>query len=118
MIAAKTTGYNNLIVEMTAQQREYTADTLVSHFRSQTQYGSVESFYKHLISKLKSEDKLGNAEVYKYSLESLRNFTSNRLDIPFRDIDMSFLQRYEDWLRKRDCRETTISQLFRTLRSV
>lgn len=68
LIAAKTTEYNNLIVEMTAQQREYTADTLVSHFRSQIQYGSVESFYKHLIFKLKSEDKLGNAEVYKYSL--------------------------------------------------
>ncbi len=118
LIAAKTAEYNDLIVEMTAQQREYTADTLVSHFRSQTQCGGVVELYDKLIADMKREKQLGNAEVYKYSRASLLKFTGERLHIPFRDIDTKWLRRYEDWLRQRGSSDTTISQLFRTLRSV
>ena len=118
LIAAKTAEYNDLIVEMTAQQREYTADTLVSHFRSQIQCGSVVELYDKLIADMKREKQLGNAEVYKYSRASLLKFTGQRLQIPFRNIDTKWLRRYEDWLRQRGSSDTTISQLFRTLRSV
>ena len=45
------------------------------------------------------------------------NFTKNRLDIPFNIIDVSWLERYEKWLRSRGNKETTISLMFRTLRS-
>lgn len=118
LIATKTAEYNDLIVEMTAQQHEYTADTLVSHFRSQTQCGSVVELYDKLIADMQREKRLGNAEVYKYSRASLLKFTGQRLQIPFRDIDTRWLRRYEDWLRQRGSSDTTISQLFRTLRSV
>lgn len=118
LIATKINEYNDLIVDLATEQREYTPETLVSTIDRKVQFQSVESFYCYQISKLKRENKLGNAEVYKYSLESLRNFTSNRLDIQFRDIDPPFLKRYEEWLKMRKCKETTISQLFRTLRSV
>ena len=118
LIAAKTAEYNNLIVELTTQQREYSADTLVSHFHSQTQCGSVVELYDKLIADMKREKQLGNAEVYKYSRASLLKFTEQRLQIPFRDIDTKWLRRYEDWLRERGSSDTTISQLFRTLRSV
>ena len=45
------------------------------------------------------------------------NLTNNRLDIPFNIIDVSWLERYEKWLRSRGNKETTISLMFRTLRS-
>ena len=67
---------------------------------------------------MKREKQLGNAEVYKYSRASLLKFTGQRLQIPFRNIDTKWLRRYEDWLRQRGSSDTTISQLFRTLRSV
>ena len=118
LIAAKTAEYNDLIVELATQQREYSADTLVSHFHSQTQCGSVVELYDKLIADMKREKQLGNAEVYKYSRASLLKFTGQRLQIPFRDIDTKWLRRYEDWLRERGSSDTTISQLFRTLRSV
>lgn len=79
---------------------------------------TVEEMYNHIIGNLRKVGKLGNAEVYIYSLNSLREFASNRLSIQFRDIDVAWLKRYEEWLKKRNCRDTTISQLFRTLRSV
>ena len=39
------------------------------------------------------------------------------MDIPFNIIDVSWLERYEKWLRSRGNKETTISLMFRTLRS-
>lgn len=118
LIAAKTAEYNDLIVEMTAQQREYTVETLVSHFHNQVRCATVVELYDKLIDDMKRGGKLGNAGVYKYSRTSLLKFTGQRLQIPFSDIDAVWLRRYENWLRTSDCRDTTISQLFRTLRSV
>ena len=118
LIAAKTAEYNDLIVEMTAQQREYTVETLVSHFHNQVRCATVVELYDKLIDDMKRGGKLGNAGVYKYSRTSLLKFTGQRLQIPFSDIDAVWLRRYENWLRTSDCGDTTISQLFRTLRSV
>ena len=39
------------------------------------------------------------------------------MDIPFNEIDIAWLNKYEKWLRSKGNRETTISLLFRTLRS-
>lgn len=114
----KTAEYNDLIVEMTAQQREYTVETLVSHFHNQVRCATVVELYDKLIDDMKRGGKLGNAGVYKYSRTSLLKFTGQRLQIPFSDIDAVWLRRYENWLRTSGCGDTTISQLFRTLRSV
>lgn len=103
---------------MTAQQREYTVETLVSHFHNQVRCATVVELYDKLIDDMKRGDKLGNAGVYKYSRTSLLKFTGQRLQIPFSDIDAVWLRRYENWLRTSGCGDTTISQLFRTLRSV
>lgn len=118
LIAAKTAEYNDLIVEMTTQQREYTVETLVSHFHNQVRCATVVELYDKLIDDMKRGGKLGNAGVYKYSRTSLLKFTGQRLQIPFSDLDAVWLRRYENWLRTSGCGDTTISQLFRTLRSV
>ena len=103
---------------MTTQQREYTVETLVSHFHNQVRCATVVELYDKLIDDMKRGGKLGNAGVYKYSRTSLLKFTGQRLQIPFSDIDAVWLRRYENWLRTSGCGDTTISQLFRTLRSV
>lgn len=40
------------------------------------------------------------------------------LDIYFNEIDVNWLNQYEEWLRSKQCAETSISLSFRTLRSV
>ena len=74
--------------------------------------------YNLLIAEMKKSGKLGNLSVYKYSRDSLLKFTRNILDIPFADIDTNWLKKYENWLDNKECKDTTKSQLFRTLRSV
>lgn len=118
LIAAKITEYNALILDLTTQERAYTAESLVVALRSKTQLQTVHDLFRSLIADLQKAGKLGNAAVYRYAHDSLLNFTGGRLGIPFSDIDSAWLKRYEAWLRARNCKETTLSQLFRTLRSV
>ncbi len=118
MIASKITEYNALIFELTIREREYTVETLTSHFHNQVHCGTVVELYDKLINDMQRDGKLGNARVYKYSRTSLLKFTGQRLQVPFCDIDAVWLRRYENWLRTNGCSDTTISQLFRTLRSM
>jgi site-specific recombinase XerD len=58
-----------------------------------------------------------NRRVYKSSLNSLLSFSKNKLNITFQEINVNWLEKYEKWLRAKKNKETTISLLFRTLRS-
>jgi len=51
------------------------------------------------------------------SYNSIKEFSKGRLNILFADIDINWLNKYENWLRSKSNKETTISLLFRTLRS-
>lgn len=103
------------LLEMRADQKEYSAYTLL--IKENHQSFTVCEFYQKIIAQCEAENKCGNRLVYLNSYNSLMNFTNNRLDIPFNIIDVSWLERYEKWLRSRNNKETTISLMFRTLRS-
>jgi len=118
LIATKVTEYNALILDLATEQREYTPETLVNTLNNKVQARTVDEMYNHIIDNLRKNGRLGNAEVYNYSLNSIREFSLGSRSGQFRDIDIAWLKRYEEWLKKRGCRETTISHLFRTLRSV
>ena len=78
---------------------------------------TVIDFYKELIQNFKDAGKTGNKSIYTNSLNSLKAFTHNKLNILFSDIDVDWLKRYEKWQRSNKNKETTISLQFRTLRS-
>lgn len=103
------------LLEMRADQKEYSAYTLL--IKENHQSFTVCEFYQKIIAQCEAENKCGNRLVYLNSYNSLMNFTNNRLDIPFNIIDVAWLERYEKWLRSRNNKETTISLMFRTLRS-
>ena len=118
LIASKMAEYNALVVDMIAERKEYTPQSLAQAVEQKTQGQIVAEMYNRLFAEMKKVERLGNLAVYKYSFNSLMSYTRNKLDIPFRDIDCLWLKRYEEWLHARGCKDTTISQLFRTLRSV
>lgn len=70
-----------------------------------------------MIEQYTREDKCGNHLIYKSSFNSLKVFTKGKLDISFSDRNTSWLTKYEKWLRSKNNKETTISLMFRTLRS-
>ncbi len=64
-----------------------------------------------------ANEKCGNRLIYKSSYNSINVFTNGNLEIPFSAIDVAWLNKYEKWLRSKGNKETTMSLMFRTLRS-
>lgn len=105
------------MLEMKADQKDYSAETLISMQEQTTNLKTVGCFYQEIIAQCKADNKCGNRLVYLNSYNSLMRFTKGRLDISFDTINMGWLEKYEKWLRANGNKETTISLMFRTLRS-
>ena len=111
--------YQNKLLEKQATKEEFTATTLIKENNQQEiKAQTVEEFYQHLIQNLRALGKVGNADAYLNSYNSLKNFNKGKkLTYTFSYINSSFLKKYEDWLRSKDIKETTLSFQFRTLRA-
>ena len=55
--------------------------------------------------------------MFRYASNSLKKFCGNDLDFPFHNIDIQWLNKYEQWLRNKNCAEVTMSVYFRTLKT-
>ena len=110
--------YQQKLLNKKADDEEYTADSLINEQKQEIKARTVEEFYQHLIQNLRALGKVGNADAYLNSYNSLKNFNKGKkLTYTFSYINSSFLKKYEDWLRSKDIKETTLSFQFRTLRA-
>lgn len=105
------------VLEMKADQKDYSVETLVAMQEQTTNLKTVGCFYQEIIARCKADNKCGNRLVYLNSYNSLMRFTKGKLEIPFDIINVVWLEKYEKWLRENGNKETTISLMFRTLRS-
>ena len=117
IILDKQTELQQRMLEFNSEQKEYTTTTLLNDENKRFELKTVCQFYQEQIEQCKSNDKCGNRLIYKSSYNSLKVFTKNQLDIPFSVIDVLWLNKYEKWLRSKGNKETTMSLMFRTLRS-
>jgi len=118
IILEKEVEFQKEILELTSMQKEYTASSLIASKTNQIKTKTVSEFYESLIQELRLDNRFGNANVFHYSHNSLKRFVGNKsLDIPFSDINVTFLNEYEKWLRKSGITETSMSVMFRTLRT-
>lgn len=116
IILDKELEYQKQILELKAEEKEFTASTLIKP-KVKQKLKTVQEFYNELVQEMELAGKIGNSRVYKDSLRSLEVYYKNKLDIPFSDIDMEFLLGYEKFLRLKDCKENSMNLYFRTLRS-
>ena len=105
------------MLELNSEQKEYTTTTLLNDENKKFELKTVSEFYQELIEECRINNKCGNRLFYKSSYNSLKVFTNDTLDIPFSAIDITWLNKYERWLRSKGNEETTMSLMFRTLRS-
>lgn len=117
IILDKVTELQKQILEFNANQIELTPTNLLAENKSIIREKTVDEFYRELILLFSQTNKTGNRLIYKGSYNSIKEFSKGRLNILFTDIDINWLNRYEKWLRSKGNKETTISLLFRTLRS-
>ncbi|MDR0873318.1 MAG: site-specific integrase [Prevotellaceae bacterium] len=116
IILEKETEYQKQILEFQSDKKDYTATTLLLSKKENIKSKTVSDFYEEIVASLNAIGKTGNAKIYKDSHNSLKRFYGNKLEIPFSDIDVIWLNNYEQFLRGNKCNEVSISTFFRTLR--
>lgn len=98
--------------------KDYTATTII---KSTTIHGNskmtVGEYYLTYIENLKKENRIRYAGMYEISYNSFIKFNKH-LDIPFSDIDVAWLKRYEAWGKEQNLSISTISTRLRHLRAV
>ena len=117
LILDKQAELQQRMLELNTEQKEYTTTTLLQDDHKKYELKTVKQFYQELIEQYMANEKYGNRLIYKSSYNSINVFTNGNLEIPFSAIDVAWLNKYEKWLRSKGNKETTMSLLFRTLRS-
>ena len=117
LIAQKSRELSELVLELEADNKEYTAATLVEKAVRPKVKATVGSLMQEHIKELRDADRTGYALSMEQVYNSLVKFCGH-LDIPFSDIDIQWLKKYELWLRSNGLAENTIGIRFRTLRRI
>lgn len=110
--------YQQKILEKKANSEEFTASSLINEQKEEIKAKTVEEFYLFLIEDLKQKGRIGNSYAYLNSYNTLRNFNKGKkLNYTFSHIDVPFCKKFEDWMRSKGNKDTTLSYQFRTLRA-
>ena len=118
IILDKVTSIHKSILQLNAEQTDLTLTRLFTEKGVPSKRQTVGEFYLNLISQLQADGKTGNRKVYIGSYNSIKAYSEGNTDLQFSDIDANWLSGYERWLRSKGNKETTISLMFRTLRSI
>lgn len=110
--------YQQKILEKKANSEEFTASSFINEQKEEIKAKTVEEFYLSLIEDLKQKGRIGNSYAYLNSYNTLRNFNKGKkLNYTFSHIDVPFCKKFEDWMRSKGNKDTTLSYQFRTLRA-
>jgi integrase len=96
------------------KNKDFTFPLFESKFFKKYESTKIVAFMNSIISKLKSEDKLGNAQVYKDTRNRLMEFNKN---VKFEDVSLKFLKKFEKQLADKGNSTSSISIYLRTLRA-
>ena len=109
--------FQEKLLEKKANEEEFTASSLIHEKKEEIKAQTVEEFYLSLIAELKEKGQVGTSYAYLNSYRMLKNFNKGKkLNYTFSHINVSFCRKYEEWLRARGNKDTSISYQFRTLR--
>lgn len=118
LIADKLKEYSAKIVELKATNQEFTSTTLVEKVCvNRVNRKTVDDLFREHINSLTASGRKSYALSIKQLYNSLIEFNGH-LDIPFSEMDIVWLRRYEAFLRRKGLAENTIGIRFRTLRSI
>lgn len=119
LINEKMSEFQRIILDKKVNNAEFTATTLLQATGNlQSKHPiSVGEEFQNYIQALKNEHRLRYAGMFEVSYSSFIKFNKH-LDIPFSDIDVAWLKRYELWMKEQNLSVSTISTRVRHLRAV
>lgn len=118
LINEKVNEIQRIALDKQIAGRDYTASTLIESSKpTDNSKKTVGDYYLTYIDNLKKENRLRYAGMYEISYNSFIKFNKH-LDIPFSDIDVAWLKRYEAWGKSQNLSVSTISTRIRHLRAM
>ena len=108
-----------IITELEIENEYYTLEDFEQKFRVTTNSAqqNIFSFGEEIISQMKKSNRMGNARVYYDTLNSLLRFQRNR-HLTFKEINYTFLEKYESYLRSRGGTDGGIGVRMRAIRAL
>lgn len=79
---------------------------------------NVYFYYDQKIKDLEKSDRIGSANFYRHSMNSIKSFSKKATHIEFKEITPKKLVEYEEWMKKQDNSITTVGMYLRSLRAV
>ena len=118
LINEKVNEIQRIALDKKIAGRDFSASTLIESVKpSATSKKTVGDYYITYIDNLKKENRIRYAGMYEISYNSFIKFNKH-LDIPFSDVDVGWLKRYEAWGKGQNLSVSTISTRIRHLRAV
>ncbi len=119
LINKKISEFQRIILDKKVNNAEFTATTLLQATDTpQSKHPvSVGEGFLNYIQALKDEKRLRYAGMFEVSYSSFIKFNKH-LDIPFSDIDVAWLKKYEQWMKSNGYAVNTIGTRLRHLRAV
>lgn len=105
-------------LDMKLHEKDFTSESLLTAVQKPKGKSDVFAFFQEFIQRQVAHKKIGNANVYRDTLRALKAFQPKTQTLPFSDVDLNFLNRFETHLRSKGLLDTTIAVYFRTLRSL
>ena len=117
IINKKVAELSKEVLALDLHTENYSAETVVKKVRRKKAAFSVTGYFDEVITDLKKNNRIGNADIYQTCKNVLNTYTENK-DIAFSEIDYIFLNRLENYWRGKGWKESSISAYMRTLRAL
>lgn len=117
IIADKSNEFTEQVVKLKSEHKDFTANSLIDNTSKKVKPRTVGDVFLEQLQHLTDENRRGYMLSTKQVYNSLMEFNKH-LNIYFSDMDVTWLRRYETYLRKKGLAENTIGIRFRTLRAI
>ena len=118
IIDKKTMEYRKQLLEFQNIEKDFSVQKLVDSVNKPLKRKRVETLFLEVIEQMKQEKRIGNANFYKFALNSMKTFNNGSMDIPFAEIDVIWLKKYESWMKGNGNAINTMGVRFRALRAI
>lgn len=119
LIQQKLYDLQKTILNKRIEGKDFTASSLLkSNVTSSCLHNNVDECFSYYIKMLKEQGRLRYAGMYEVSHNSFIKFNNGSLELPFNDIDVVWLKKYEAWMLKQGLAINTIGTRIRHLRAV
>ncbi len=106
----------DIIEKIQVQHQEFSFEEFKTQFIGIESKGVIQ-FFEDFIERQRAIGKIGNANVYNDTKNSLLSFCKKKT-LQFNEINYTFLKKYEEYLRRRGILNNSISVYMRTLRAL